>query len=350
MINRSQNEIIKNWPILWEKPIVSVRCTTYNHEKYIAQALDSFLMQDTNFPFEIVVHDDASVDRTADIIREYEAKYPKIIKPIYETENQYSKRNGSLRRIVNNACRGKYIAFCEGDDYWCDSHKLQMQYEALEAHPECSLCTHIVQAVSEDGTLEDTQYPSSKQFNQNIIEQNDFAFSLIANHGYPFQTSSYFLRKKNLQQNESFFSVPGNGDEKILRICLNNGNVFFIPTVMSCYRTFSLGSWSSGQKNNKEKQLQYLQNMIQLEKHFDKISNNKFHKYIEISIKKFEILVAIIKKDFKKIFSKEYIDTTKKMLPPKKIRQYYFFSKIPKILLNTLFQLRSLYLRIFHKI
>jgi glycosyltransferase involved in cell wall biosynthesis len=93
-------------------------------------------MQKTNFKFEAIVHDDASTDKTADIVREYAEKYPDIIKPIYETENQYSKKDGSLNKIMAAACTGKYIAMCEGDDYWIDPLKLQKQVDFLEANPE----------------------------------------------------------------------------------------------------------------------------------------------------------------------------------------------------------------------
>lgn len=136
MINRTEEEIMKNWPADWSEPLVSIRCITYNHESFIAQALDGFMMQETDFPFEVIVHDDASTDKTADVIREYERKYPRIIKAIYETENQYSKKDGSLARIVDSACTGKYIAFCEGDDYWIDSLKLQKQVDFLEKNPD----------------------------------------------------------------------------------------------------------------------------------------------------------------------------------------------------------------------
>lgn len=114
------------------KILVSIRCFVYNHEPYLRQCLDGFVMQKTNFRFEAIVHDDASTDGSAAIIREYAEKYPDIIKPIYETENQYSKHDGSLSRIVNSACKGKYIALCEGDDYWIDPLKLQKQVDFLE--------------------------------------------------------------------------------------------------------------------------------------------------------------------------------------------------------------------------
>lgn len=140
MLNITEEQIMKNWQGNIQSPLVSVRCITYNHENYIAQALDGFLMQKTNFPFEVIVHDDASPDRTADIVREYERKYPGIIKPIYEEENQYSKRDGSLGRIMNAACKGKYIAICEGDDYWIDENKLQIQVDFLEKNSEYGMC------------------------------------------------------------------------------------------------------------------------------------------------------------------------------------------------------------------
>lgn len=141
MIDISQEEIMQNWGEKIDNcPLVSIRCTAYNHEKYISQTIDGFLIQHTNFPFEVIVHDDASNDETASIIHEYEVKYPKIIKPIYETENQYSKHDGSLTKIMLANCKGKYLAFCEGDDYWIDRYKLQRQVDFLENHSEYGMC------------------------------------------------------------------------------------------------------------------------------------------------------------------------------------------------------------------
>lgn len=125
------------------KPTVVINCLTYNHESFIRDALDGFILQNTNFPFVAIVHDDASTDGTADIIREYAEKYPTVILPIYEIENQYSKRDGSHQKIMNEACEvtgAKYIAMCEGDDYWTDPLKLQKQIEFLETHPDYGLC------------------------------------------------------------------------------------------------------------------------------------------------------------------------------------------------------------------
>ena len=131
--------------------LVSIKCMVYNHEPYLRQCLEGFVMQKTNFRFEAIVHDDASTDGSAAIIREYAEKYPDIIKPIYETENQYSKRDGSLSRIMNAHMHGKYIAFCEGDDYWTDPLKLQKQVDILEADPNVSIVYTAFRTVDSNG-------------------------------------------------------------------------------------------------------------------------------------------------------------------------------------------------------
>lgn len=138
--------------------IVSIWCLTYNHEKYIRQCLDGFVMQKTSFRFEAIVHDDASTDGTADIVREYAEKYPDIIKPIIETENQYSKKDGSLERIMEKSCTGKYVALCEGDDYWTDPMKLQKQVGWLEEHPEYVMCSSDAAIQTERGDVDWSRY------------------------------------------------------------------------------------------------------------------------------------------------------------------------------------------------
>lgn len=124
-----------------QAPLVSVVTLAYNHGKYIRQCLDGFVMQKTDFPFEVIIHDDASMDDTAEIIREYEQKYPDIIKPIYQTENQYSKKVPIGATYLYPKAQGKYIAECEGDDWWTDPNKLQKQVDFMESHPDYLLCS-----------------------------------------------------------------------------------------------------------------------------------------------------------------------------------------------------------------
>lgn len=147
-------------------PLLSICCLAYNHAPYIRQCLDGFMMQKTDFAFEVLIHDDASTDGTADIIREYEAKYPDIIKPIYQTENQYSKGIKISGTYQFPRAKGKYIAMCEGDDYWIDPLKLQKQVDFLEANEDYSLCCHRYKIYDEKSELWTEDY-GSELFHEN---------------------------------------------------------------------------------------------------------------------------------------------------------------------------------------
>jgi len=152
ILHRTQQDIMRIWAD--NIPQVSVCCITYNHEDYIKEAINSFLMQVTNFSFEILIHDDASTDKTSKIILEYAKKYPDIIRPIIQVENQYSKGGLINPRYVFPRARGRYIALCEGDDYWTDCYKLQKQFDFLEDHPEYVITYSDCVAVDEDGIMD----------------------------------------------------------------------------------------------------------------------------------------------------------------------------------------------------
>ena len=132
----------QHWP-REVKPLVTIACVAYNHERFIAQAIRGFLMQETTFPVEIIVHDDASRDGTADIVREYETQHPSLVKSIVQVQNQWSRGVKNLWTIIGRA-KGDFIALCEGDDYWIDPLKLQRQVEYLKNNPSCAFCFHRV--------------------------------------------------------------------------------------------------------------------------------------------------------------------------------------------------------------
>lgn len=221
--------------------MVTIRCATYNHEPYIRQCLEGFVMQKTNFRFEAVVHDDASTDKTADIIREFAEKYPEIIKPIYQTENQYSKHDGSLTRIMNAHTKGKYIAFCEGDDYWIDPLKLQKQVDYLEANEDYSVC----------GTafgIFDERIKKYKPYNNRLnIDKSGMSFSLIdyVNGLWPLQTLTVMFRKSSLGTD---FKYPY--DAGLYYELLKNGNGFILFDETAIYRLHDTGVWSSASYKN----------------------------------------------------------------------------------------------------
>ena len=135
--------------------LVTVKCTVFNHEPYLRQCLDGFVMQRTNFRFKVLVHDDASTDKSSLIIKEYSEKYPDLIIPIFEEYNQY-KIGGFFRiiEIMNQYIQGKYIAICEGDDFWIDEYKLQKQVDYMEKHPNCGLVyTRMQQLIQHTGQI-----------------------------------------------------------------------------------------------------------------------------------------------------------------------------------------------------
>ena len=177
-------------------PLVSIRCITYNHVNFIRDAIEGFLMQETTFPVEILIHDDASTDGTTEIVRDYEAIYPQLIKAIYQTENQYSKGN-KPGQFLRPLLRGKYNAVCEGDDYWTDRAKLQLQADYLELHPECVISGHdsividavgnllkrsIVRTKARDYTANELKQgkailPTASRLVRNISSKNIFRYS-----------------------------------------------------------------------------------------------------------------------------------------------------------------------------
>lgn len=220
------------------KHTVCIRCITYNHEKYLADALEGFVMQKTTFPFVAIVHDDASTDGTASILRQYAEKYPDIIKPIYETENQYSKHDGSLDRIMDEAVatiEAKYIAICEGDDYWTDPYKLQKQVDILEADETLMGVFTNRRLVDMNGnTLEERKdfiVPSNA--NCRTTMRDYFRYNLT----YP--TASVLYRNNHpaeVAQKAQHMSNPFLGDWTMWIALHCFGDFYYLDEVTSAYR------------------------------------------------------------------------------------------------------------------
>lgn len=224
-------------------PLVSICCTTYNHVNYIRQCLDGFVMQKTNFPIEILIHDDASTDGTQDIIRGYEAKYPNIIKPIYQKENQYSK--GVKVSLVYNYSRakGKYIALCEGDDYWTDPYKLQKQVDFLESHPDYVMCSHRFDQYYEDGHRLEKE-------KDDTFQGADYDLQNLIGGKWLTQTLTVMYRRSalDLKQYERY----GMSMDIILFYeLLKHGKGYCFPEAMGVYRYHNGGVWSEVSQNQR---------------------------------------------------------------------------------------------------
>lgn len=225
------HDVISNNPTL---PLVSICCVTYNHEKYIRDAIEGFLLQKTTFPFEIIIHDDASVDNTQDIIREYEHKYPVIIKPIYQIENQWSKGVKPLLNYIWPRTCGKYIALCEGDDYWTDPLKLQQQVDILEHNQLYSMVYHNMLFKNEmDNSLKLSDWPQKPELSIRDLAERNYIY-----------TASAVFRKSAFNVN----SMPSNlpfGDYFIWLMVAKSGLIKYIDEPMGVYRIHEGGIWST---------------------------------------------------------------------------------------------------------
>lgn len=234
---RTEDEIIANWKGDIDKPVVSICCITYNHEPYIEDALEGFLIQETDFPFEILIHDDASTDRTAEIIREYEAKYPRLIKPIYQVYNQYLINKALPFVNCSKSADGKFIAICEGDDFWCDPRKLQIQVDYLNNNPEVVISAHDAYIIDENGTkIKDSKLPKN--------HHRDFSGEdLILGKAW-LLTMNWVYRNVEVFSAKEQSHVTNLDNFIISRLGSFGGSHFHNEIEPSAYRVHSGGVWS----------------------------------------------------------------------------------------------------------
>lgn len=209
---------------------VSILCTAYNHEKYIADALEGFVTQQTDFPFEVLVSDDASTDKTADIIRDYAERYPDIIRPFLFEENQYGQGTDIYQSYFYPNARGEYIAMCEGDDYWTDPQKLQLQVDWLDAHPEYSASAHNSIFLDCRTGQQDVRYAQTGD--------RDLLFDdVIPCGGNAYHTSSLVYRHKfSFERPDFALAAKGYGDYPRAILLALHGPIRFIDRTMSVYR------------------------------------------------------------------------------------------------------------------
>lgn len=259
------------------EPLVVVRCITYNHELYIKDALEGFVSQKTTFPFIVIVHDDASNDKTASIIKEYAERFPEIIFPIIEENNQYSLHNGSLGKILRAAVDStgaKYVAMCEGDDYWTDPDKLQMQVDFLESHPDYSMCCHRVDVLNENTGNIDT---GCTEISDRDYDHCDIQGKLS------IPTCSTVLRTEcllNMPQDNDFIV----GDNVLWATCRSMGKVRGFEKSMGVYRRVESGWTAQTTHLDKERyyklQLSWIKHYEAMKRYFPTVDRNIFDNLI----------------------------------------------------------------------
>ena len=324
-----------------DKIMVSICCITYNHEKYIAEAIESFLMQKTDFRFEILIHDDASTDNTAKIIREYEKKYPDIIKSIYQVKNQYSQG----KKISSNnydRSKGKYTAICEGDDYWTDPYKLQKQFNYMEKNPTCGLCFHTVEkidAFSEKIVGEISPYKEDRIVN---VEE------IILGGGGFLGTNSIFCRSELLKKLPKFYMISPVGDYPLQILTSYNDYAYFMKESMSIYRVNVKGSWTLRNINRdteetRRKEGNTYTKLIDMLLEFNNYSNKKYEDIVLKKVKEFEFEKLLLNNQLKKIKLGEYKEFYRKLSLKEKVKLYaeYYFPKEAEFLLKIYRKLKS---------
>ena len=222
-------------------PVVSIYSLAYNHEPFVRQCLEGFLMQETTFPVEILIHDDASTDNTANIIREYEARYPRLIKPIYQTENQYSKGRGPAPIRAYPGKRGRYLAVCEGDDYWTSPLKLQKQVDFLDQHSEYSFCWTRFKTL--DGKTGAISLDDNSRYFQSASAGVDFTFETFL-EGWHIGMQTFVCRLAHLFEKSKSRKRSNGRDLFVIAHLLSLGKGYCLSDVTAVYRIHPGGIYS----------------------------------------------------------------------------------------------------------
>ncbi|MBP5288836.1 MAG: glycosyltransferase family 2 protein [Clostridia bacterium] len=281
---------------------VSVICAAYNHEKYIEDAIRGFLKQKTNFKFEVFIHDDASTDNTAAIIKKYADQYPELIRPIFQKENQYSQHISFFKNDILPLARGKYLAVCEGDDYWVDENKLQKQADYLDAHPDCSFCCGACLEVNLDGTTRRELHPFDRAGEYTM---NDFPYIKT---NIPTATMMYRIEYVDLQGMKFSSHTRGFhiGAKPRQMFLLTKGSMYYDDSILSAYRIGNSQSWMGQMlKANVETRVRSLDASVKMMKCFDEETEGKYHDAVEFMIREQEFAKARLLLDYPTIRDKK---------------------------------------------
>lgn len=264
-----------------ERVDISIFCVTYNHKKYIRDALNGFLAQKTNYSFQIAIFDDASNDGTSEILLEYKRKYPDKIRLFISPNNIYQSPNRDA--IFDNWKRqnllGRYIAICEGDDYWIDDKKLQIQVDFMEKHKECVMTAHgsIVQ-----------DFNNGELYKRNVYGENKYLLpqEIIMQPNGNLPTASLIVRR-DVFFRPDIFPKCSVGDVPMQLFALTKGKIYYFERIMSVYRFMHQGSWSSNySKDIKNAALHNIDFIVFMSK-YNEYTNYEYNLYIKKGIKKY---------------------------------------------------------------
>ena len=316
-----------------ESVVVSVCCITYNHAKYISQCLDGIVSQKTDFKYELIINDDCSTDGTTEIIKEYANKYPKIIKPIFHEENQWSK---GIKRIlatfVYPQAKGKYIALCEGDDYWIDPLKLQKQVEYMDTHPECSLCFTNGDCYK-NGIFLRKVIPNCKE-NKPYYKPGDYDYSFEEMLGLDYvPTASLMFRTETIKSIPTLPPDYFSGDAYIRLYATSQGYSHNIDDVTCVYNLGVDSSSTTQWIENADSYKRFNIAFVKMLKKLDELTAFKYHTCLDNAICEKSIRLFKNENDWKGLYSPRIRRYMSKKPMPEKLRYYLFpFTKQVRLL------------------
>lgn len=258
---RSEEDVIRTWSSLGP-PEVSILCPTYNQRELLPDAIHGFLAQITSFPFEVILQDDASSDGTAELVRSYLSRYPRILRARFHRENQF--RHGNRNRALLAMARGRYITSCDGDDFWITPYKLQRQYELMEAHPEWSACGGMTFAGSDENRVREVVQPSRHAESYGPADVIDSFF---------LHTSTRFVRAHLWRQVSKIERPPfiSNGDQVQLVLLATLGPLGYLHDPLSFYRIHPGGRWTSQPK------LLWFCRQARTDRFIDRVTQGRYH-------------------------------------------------------------------------
>lgn len=329
MSSRKKNKVC-------DAPLVTIFCQTYNQESYISDALEGFVSQKCDFPFEVLVHDDASTDSTPSIIKQYENNYPNIIYGIYQTENQFSKGVNITEKHLYPIARGSYFALCEGDDFWIDPLKLQKQVDAIRKHVGVVLCGTASMNVNADTkkVLSEMHFSDRNR----VVEYKD-----ILGFVQQYATASFLFSRSAYESylSSGFNMAPAHGDFKLSQFFHAIGRSYYIDEPTVSYREFAKGSINAGiiaNRNWREIVRFNNNNRIESLRMLDSLTCNTLHEYIvknqslltyktDLELKDLQVL----RERWSDLFCKEPLKTKMKVYAAYLLPSIYDFSRRLKV-------------------
>ncbi|NBH72624.1 glycosyltransferase [Clostridiaceae bacterium] len=258
-----------------DKIVISVIVLTYNHEKYLAKCLEGIYSQKTSFAYEVLIHDDASTDHTQEIILDFAEKNRNKIKTktVFQKTNQFSEGDYHMDEYLYPLVEGEYVAYCEGDDYWCDQNKLEKQYKEIKKRKDCTICAHKVRCINNDEKF--LFFLNPKNWGEGVINGEDILRDFLHGGGWPFQTSAFLVKSEIVKNHPDFWEIFHVGDKPLLIWSLACGNLYYIDEVMSCYRLGSVGSMTQLTKGREYALDKIITNAAGF-RAFDEITNHKY--------------------------------------------------------------------------